>query len=206
MLLLVVLNSCIKTSESAEEATITTLEKAIENKTGTQVDIPNTDKLEHNGGYINYKSASKTYLTSADKMQANVIIEKNNNGLGITIQLIGEAGKSFAATINHIPENFLLPLKGKFDVGNQYDGINPVGVIVFMNTTENGMKGSEIPFEGEIVLTKLTKEAVEFTLEGKGGDILDKESPSNWKSISGNGKFTHPIIMTYGIDKNKILK
>jgi hypothetical protein len=43
-------------------------------------------------------------------------------------------------------------------------------------------------------------------LEGKGSDASDADSPSNWKAISGNGKITNPIILSYGIDKNNVLK
>jgi hypothetical protein len=122
------------------------------------------------------------------------------------LQLTGENGKSFVATLSHVPEKFSLPLKGKFAVSNAYDGTNPAGAIMFMDVTENGMMTSEVPYEGEISITKLSKDSVEFELEGKGGDPSDADSPSNWKAISGNGKITSPIIMSYGIDKNNVLK
>ena len=40
-------------------------------------------------------------------MQASVIFQKDNEGLSIALQLTGEAGKSFIATISHVPEDFL---------------------------------------------------------------------------------------------------
>jgi hypothetical protein len=189
-----------------QDAVTGAMEEAIESKTGTQVELPNASDMENNGGYINYKSETKTYLTNDEKMQASLIFQKDNDGLSIALQLTGEAGKSFLATISHIPNDFSLPLKGKFAVSNKYDGINPSASVIFMNATENGMMTSEVPYEGEITITKLTKDEVLFEIAGKGGDASDAESPSNWKAISGNGKLTNPIIMSYGIDKNKVLK
>lgn len=198
--------ACNKAKESMQDAVTGTMEKVIENKTGTQVDLPDADDIANNGGYINYKSETKTYLTDDKKMQATMIIQKENEDLTIALQLVGEAGESFVVTISHIPNDFSLPLKGKFAVNNQYDGINPSATVLFMNVTENGMMASELPYEGEITLTKLTKDEVKFELAGKGGNASDAESPSNWKAISGSGKLVNPIIMSYGIDKNKVLK
>lgn len=198
--------SCNKAKESMQDAVTGTIEKAIESKTGTQVELPDATDMENNGGYINFKSETKTYLTDDEKMQASVIFQKDNDGLSIALQLTGEAGKSFMATISHIPDDFSLPLKGRFAVSNGYDGINPSASVIFLNATENGMLTSEVPYEGEITITKLSKDEVKFEIAGKGGDASDAESPSNWKPISGNGKLTHPIIMSYGIDKNKVLK
>lgn len=198
--------SCNKAKESMQDAVTGAMEEAIENQTGTQVELPDASDMENNGGYINYKSETKTYLTKDEKMQASLIFQKDNDGLSIALQLTGEAGKSFLATISHVPEDFSLPLKGKFAVSNKYDGINPSASVLFMNATENGMMTSEVPYEGEITITKLSKDEVEFEIAGKGGDASDAESPSNWKSILGNGKLTNPIIMSYGIDKNKVLK
>ncbi len=198
--------SCNKAKESMQDAVTGAMEEAIESKTGTKVDLPDASDMENNGGYINYKSETKTYLTDDEKMQATVIIQKENEELSIALQLTGEAGKSFIATISHIPNDFSLPLKGKFAVSNAYDGTNPSATVLFMNATENGMMTSELPYEGEITITKLSKDEVKFEIAGKGGNASDAESPSNWKSISGKGKLTNPIIMSYGIDKNNVLK
>ena len=198
--------SCNQAKESMQDTVNGAIEKAIENKTGTQVDLPDADEMENNAAYISYKSESKNYLDGKEIMQASVIFQKDNEGFSISLQLIGEAGKSFIATLSHIPENFSLPLKGKFAVSNKYDGTNPVGAIMFMDVTENGMMTSEVPYEGEISISKLSKDMVEFKIEGKGGNPSDADSPSNWKAISGNGKITSPIIMSYGIDKNNVLK
>jgi hypothetical protein len=189
-----------------QDAVTGALEEAIENQTGTQVDLPDASDMENNGGYINYKSETKNYLTKDEKMQASLIFQKDNDGLSIALQLTGEAGKSFLATISHIPDYFTLPLKGKFAVSNAYDGINPTATVLLMNATEKGMMTSEVPYEGELIITKLTQEDVEFEIAGIGGNATDTDSPSNWIPISGNGKLTHPIILSYGIDKNKVLK
>ncbi|MVO10178.1 hypothetical protein GOQ30_13480 [Flavobacterium sp. TP390] len=205
-LTIITLFSCNKTKESAQDVITGAMEKVVENKTGTQVDLPDTEDMDNNGGFINYKSESKTYLNGNERMQATVIFQKDNDGLSIALQLTGENGKSFIATLSHIPEHFSLPLNGKFAVSNRYDGTNPSAMIMFMDVTENGMMTSEVPYEGEITIIKLTKDIVEFKIDGKGGETSDIDSPSNWKAISGKGKITHPIILSYGIDKNNVLK
>lgn len=198
--------SCNNARENAQDAMNTTLEKVIENKTGTQVDLPDADEMENNAAYVTYKSESKNYLDGKEKMQASVIFQKNNEGLSIVLQAVGEGGTSFMATMSHVSDNFSLPLKGKFAVSNRYDGVIPSAVIMFMNVTENGMMTSELPYEGELTISKLSKSGIEFQINGKGGDPSDAESPSNWKVISGKGKIISPIILSYGIDKNNVLK
>lgn len=205
-LLVVSLLSCNKAKESMQDAVTDAMENAIERKTGTQIDLPDTSEMDDNGGFINYKSATKTYLTEKEKMQATVIFQKDNDGLSIAFQMTGENGKSFVATISHISEKFTLPLKAKFAISNKYDGENPTANITFMEVNDNGMKSSEVPFEGEMVITKLSKDEVVFEINGKGSDAMNIDSPSNWNVISGNGKLVHPIILSYGIDKNNILK
>lgn len=205
-LTIIVLFSCNNAKENAHDAMNSALEEAIENKTGTEVDLPDADEMENNAAYISYKSESNNYLDGKEKMQASVIFQKDNDGLSIALQGVGDGGKSFMATMSHVPENFTLPLKGKFAVSNKYDGKNPSAVIMFMNVTDNGMMASELPFEGELTISKLSKDVIEFQINGKGGDSSNAESPSNWKTISGNGKIISPIVMSYGIDKNNVLK
>ena len=206
ILTLMTLFSCNKAKESMQDAVTGAMEKAIESNTGTKVELPDAEDLENNAGFVNYKSNNKVYLKDDERMQATVIFQKENEELTIALQLTGENGKSFIATINHVSEDFSLPLKGKFAVSNAYDGVNPSATVLYMNATEGGMMTSELPFEGEISISKLTKEEVLFEIKGKGGDASNTDSPSNWNAISGNGKLTSPIIMSYGIDKNNILE
>jgi len=198
--------SCSKAKESMQDAVTGTMEKAIENQTGTQVDLPDAADLDKNNGSITYKSESKVYLKGTERMQASAIFQKDHDGLSIGFTLSGEGGSSMIAIVNHIPEDFSLPLKGKFAVSNRYDGKTPVATIMYMNVTENGMMASEIPYEGELTITKLSKTEMAFEINGKGGDPTDAESPSNWKTITGTGKLEYPIIQSYGIDKNNVLK
>ena len=198
--------SCSKAKESMQDAVTGAMEKAIENQTGTQVDLPDAADLDKNNGSISYKSESKVYLKGTERMQASAIFQKDQDGLSIGFTLSGESGSSMIAIVNHIPEDFSLPLKGKFAVSNRYDGKTPVATIMYMNVTENGMMASEIPYEGELTITKLSKTEMAFEINGKGGDPTDAESPSNWKKITGTGKLEYPIIQSYGIDKNNVLK
>jgi hypothetical protein len=206
LLWVISLFSCNKAKESMHEAVTDAVENAVERETGTQIDLPDTSEMAYNGGFINYKSATKTYLTEKEKMQATVIFQKDNDGLSIAFQMTGENGKSFVATISHVSEKFTLPLKAKFAISNKYDGENPTANLTFMEVNNIGMKSSEVPFEGEMVITKLSKDEVAFEISGKGSDAMNIDSPSNWNVITGNGKLAHPIILSYGIDKNNILK
>jgi preprotein translocase subunit SecD len=198
--------SCNKAKESAQDSITRAMEKAIENQTGTQVVLPDAEDIDKNAGYVTYKSETKVYLTGKEHMQASAVFQKDNDGLSIGFTLSGEKGNSMIAIINHVPEDFSLPLTGKFALSNRYDGKTPVATIMYMNVTENGMMSSEVPYEGEMTITKLTKNQINFEINGKGGDPTDAESPSNWKTITGKGKLEYPIIQSFGIDKNNVLK
>lgn len=205
-LIIITLFSCNKAKESMQDAVTDAMENAIERKTGAEIDLPDTSEMENSGAFVNYKSATKTYLTEKEKMQATVIFQKDNEGLSIAFQMTGENGKSFVTTISYISEKFTLPLKAKFAISNEYDGENPTASLTFMEVNDTGMKSSEVPFEGEMMITKLSKDEVAFEINGKGSDATNIDSPSNWNAITGNGKLVHPIILSYGIDKNNILK
>ena len=198
--------SCNKAKESMQDAVKGAMEEAIESKTGSPVDLADSEDFDRNAGFISYKSATQNYLTGEEKMTAGVIFQKENEGLSISFQFTGNDGTSFITVINRIPEDFALPLEGKFAVSNAYDGVNPVAVVMYMKVTESGMVASEMPYEGFMRITKLSKDTIEFEIDGKGSDATDADSPSNWKAISGKGKITYPIIQSYGIDKNVVLK
>ncbi len=198
--------SCNKAKESVQDAMSGTIEKTIETRTGVQVELPDAESIENNGAWVDYKTEDVVYLKEDEKLQAVAIFQKDNDGLSIALQLSGEGGKSLMAIINHVPDDFSLPLVGKFAVSNSYDGVNPVATLMFLNVTEDGMMSSAMPFEGELKITKLTKDDIRFEIHAKGGEPSDADSPSNWKTITGKGKLTAPIIQSYGIDKNSVLK
>ncbi len=192
--------------EKAADAATKGVEQLIESKTGTEVDLPNTDAMENNAGFVNYQSERKIYLSGDERMQATALFQKDKDGLAIALQLVGEDGRSFMATIHHIPEDFALPLKAKFAVSNQYDGVNPVATVMFMGINENGVQSSEMPFEGEMIISQLSETQIAFEIDAKGSDATDTNSPSNWKKITGKGKLVQPIIVSQGIDKINVLK
>src|SRR5690606_33313111 len=206
MLGIISIISCNRGKNTLQDAMKESMEEAIENKTGSHVDLADSEDFDTNAGFVAYKSAAKTYLNGEEKMTAAVLFQKENDGLAISFQLTGNEGQSFITILNHIPDNFSLPLEGRFAVSNAYDGENPVATAVFMEVNENGLMASEVPYEGIMRITKLTKDSMEFEIDGRGGDATDANSPSNWKSITGNGKITSPIIQSFGIDKNDVLK
>ena len=198
--------SCNKAKEKAQDSINNALENVIENRTGTQVELPDAESIDKNAGYVFYKSEKQTYLDGKEKMQSSVTIEKNNDGLTLTFQLSSDIGSSFIASITHIQENFTLPLTGKFAVSNSYDGKNPTAMVMFMDVSENGLMASEIPYEGELIISRLSNENVEIEIKGKGGNPTDAESPSNWKMLNGTIKMKSPMIQSFNIDKNNVLK
>ncbi len=198
--------SCNKAKEGMQDMVTGAMEEAIEAQTGVSIEMPDASDTDKNAGFMSYRSESKVHVDAKQKMTAGAVFQKDNDGLTISFQLAGEDGMSIMAAISHIPEDFTLPLIGKFAVSNRYDGVNPVATVMYMNVTENGMISSEIPYEGEMTITKLTKNEITFEINGKGGDITDAESPSNWKPITGKANLQYPIIQSFGIDKNNVLK
>lgn len=192
--------------KNAEDTSVNMYEKTIEKATGVQIDGIENLELANNSGSVVFKAEAKTYLTGKEKMQGSVTINKDKDGLSFAMQFSAENGKSFLAMISKIPDDFSLPITGKFSVSNAHDGINPVATIIFMNVSENGVLPNKIPFEGDLVITQLTKEKVAFEINAKGGESTDTESPSNWVPVTGSGLMENPVIMSYGIDKNKVIK
>lgn len=207
-LLFIALFACDKVKEKKQDAITGFLEKAIEKETGQQVDLPDAENMQKNNASVTYKSEKKEYLSGEEKLNATVYFKKKKGekGLSIALQITSEAGKSLVVSMSHVPENFSLPLKGKYAQNNSYDGTNPVATTLLMEMNENGMMTSKIPYEGTLTITKLTKELIEFEIDAKGSDMTDADSPSNWKAITGNGKITFPIVMSIGIDKNNVFK
>ncbi len=208
-ILIIVLWSCIacnRTREGAQDALNSTMEKAIEARTGTKVDLGDAGSYEDNNGSVSFIADNKTYLSKEEKLQAVALFQKEKEGLAISFQLSGQEGKSFIVIVNHIPDNFSIPLRARFSVSNSYDGINPVATLMFMEAEGNGMLSSPIPFEGSLIITRLTEKEMSFEVDAKGAGPEDTDSPSEWKPIKVLGTLQAPIIQSIGIDKKDVLK
>jgi hypothetical protein len=198
--------ACNSAKENAQDALTNQMEKAIEAKTGNKVDLGTADSYENNNGSISFVSEGQTFVKTNEKFQATVVFQKDKEGLAMSFQFTGEEGKSLLVIVNHIPEDFTIPLTGKFAVSNSYDGVNPVATMILMQTNESGVLNSPMPFEGTLTVNKLTESEITFDVDAKGGNAVDAESPSTWKSIKVSGTMKSPIIQTSGIDKNTVLK
>ena len=198
--------SCNSAKENAQDALSNQMEKAIEAKTGNKVDLGTAHSYENNSGSVSFVSDGQTYLKAEEKFQASAIFQKDKEGLAMSFQFTGAEGKSLLVIINHIPDDFSIPLTGKFGVSNSYDGVNPVATMMLMQTSESGVLNAPMPFEGTLTVSKLTEAEITFEVDAKGGNTTDAESPSAWKSIKVSGKMKSPIIQTSGIDKNSVLK
>lgn len=198
--------ACNSAKENAQDTLTNQMEKAIEAKTGNKVDLGTADSYENNNGSISFLSDGQTFVKTNEKFQATVVFQKDKEGLAMSFQFTGEEGKSLLVIINHIPDDFSIPLTGKFGVNNSYDGVNPVATMMLMQTSESGVLNSPMPFEGILTVSKLTEAEITFEVDAKGGNTGDAESPSAWKSIKVSAKMKSPIIQTSGIDKNAVLK
>lgn len=198
--------ACNGAKDTAQDALTSQMEKAIEAKTGEKVNLGTADSYENNSGSVSFVSNGQTYIKSDEKFQAIAIFQKDKDGLAMSFQLTGAEGKSLLVIIKHIPEDFKLPLTGKFAVSNSFDGVNPVATMMLMQTNESGIVNSPMPFEGTLTVGKLTEAEITFEVDAKGGNTTDAESPSAWKSIIVSGQLKVPIIQTSGIDKKVILK
>lgn len=198
--------ACNSAKENAHDALTNQMEKAIEAKTGNKVDLGTADSYENNSGSVSFVSNGQTYIKSDEKFQAIAIFQKDKDGLAMSFQLTGTEGKSLLVIIKHIPEDFKLPLTGKFAVSNSFDGVNPVAAMVLMQTSESGVLNSPMPFEGTLTVSKLNEAEITFEVDAKGGNTTNAESPSAWKSIIVSGQLKVPIIQTSGIDKISVLK
>lgn len=198
--------ACNSAKENAQDALTNQMEKAIEAKTGNKVDLGTADSYENNSGSVSFVSDGQTFVKTNEKFQATVVFQKDKEGLAMSFQFTGEEGKSLLVIINHIPDDFSIPLTGKFGVNNSYDRVNPVATMMLMQTNESGVLNSPMPFEGTLTVSKLTEAEITFEVDAKGGNTGDAESLSAWKSIKVSAKMKSPIIQTSGIDKNAVLK
>lgn len=206
ILLATALYACNPVKDSMQDAVTGTLEKAIEAKTGTQVDLGDIDTYAETSGSVVMKAGDNEYLKKEEKLQAVAMFQKDKEGLSISFQFSGESGKSLVLIASHIPENFTLPVSAKFAVSNSYDGVNPVATLLFMQVAENGMLGAPVPYEGTLTISSLTEKEMTFTVDAKGGLPNETDSPSAWKPIVVTGVLKSPIIQALGIDKQKVLR
>ena len=206
LILLLVFISCNQAQKNAKDAIKNSLEKAIEEKSGTKVDYGNADAYSESSGTVSFKTADKVYLKNEEKLQSTVIFQKEKDVLSISFQLSDENGKALIAMLTHVPPNFTLPLTAKFAVSNSYDGVNPVATFIFMHASENALLNSPMPFEGTLTIIKLTDKEITFEMDGKGGQPENAETPANWKSMSAKGILNSPLIQTYGIDKKEVFR
>ena len=202
----IILSSCNPIKDSMQDAVTGNLEKVIESQTGAKVDLGDADAYSENLGSVEFIADERQYLKKREKLQAVALFQKDEKGLNISFQLTGEEGKSLVVIVSHIPENFTLPIKARFAVSNNFDGENPVATLLFMHADENGMLSTPIPYEGVLTINRLSEMEMTFEVQAQGGYATETDSPASWKPVIVSGVLKSPIIQTFGIDKQNVLR
>lgn len=206
ILMVLLLASCGRAKDGMQDMITATMEKAIEKNIGSTVDLGNAEVFRENASSISFSVGERTYLEKSQKLNALAVFMMENDGLAISFQMANEQGASLVAMVTHIPENFSLPIIGEFNMSNSYDGENPIATLMYMETSEDGLMMTPMPFEGTLTITKLSEDEMLFVVDARGGEAIDADSPSNWKTIQVKGALTSPIVHSIGIDKNDVLQ
>lgn len=198
--------SCNKVKEGAENAVNNAIENAIEKESGVQVDLPNIDNVAQNSASLMFQIGDKKILDGTEWMQGSVVFQKDEKGLTIALTFMGDGGNSASIQLSKVPEDFELPLEMSIAYNPQENTTDPTATVILMTVNDQTQSLPEMPFEGFFKLTKFNKDEMTFSFVGKGSNMTDVDSPSNWKEMKAEGKIFSPIIMSSGIDKNKVLK
>ena len=190
--ILLICNSCSNSPKTLLEKT-------------SNIDIGEVDDYVNTTASVSFKAADIVYLSNEEKLKAIVLFQNENDILAISFQITDENGKALIATINHIPQNFSLPLVATFSPTNEYDGTTPVASFTFIQAIED-FTTSPTPFEGSFKILKLTENEIIFEMDGKGGEAIDAENPAVWKHMTAKGVIKSPVIQTFGVEKKDVLK
>jgi hypothetical protein len=106
--------------------------------------------------------------------------------------------------VSNIKEGFSLPIVAQFD--HKIEG-QPKANLVTMGGEEGAnMFSTPMPFDGTLTITKLGPDQVIFEIDAKGADAGQAENPSAWKPFKGKFTMNNPVVISSGIEKEKILK
>lgn len=199
------LTSC-NLKEKATDAVTKTMEQAIEAKVGQDIDLPSAESMLENHASVTYTVGDKTYLTPEEKMHAVVLVNKDASGLSISFQLSSESGSTMVVTASHVQQIKPLPLKAAFNAGNSYDGVHPLATAIFMSVQDNTISSNAIPYDGELIITRLSEEEVAFEVQAKGGHPQEATTPQSWKPIVIKASLKKPIIQTMGVESETIFQ
>lgn len=187
-----------------EKATESLLEKVIESNSGQKVDLDNimeNSEKQSASGQLNYNG--KPVISEDLKFNGSMQIIKNAEGITIGATYASDV-KSVVMSISNVKEGFSLPIVAQFN--HKMEG-QPKATMVMMGGEDSAnMFNIPMPFDGTLTITKLSPDQVIFEVDGKGADAGQAENPSAWKPFRGKFTMNSPVVMSVGIEKEKVLK
>lgn len=193
-------------SDEEKSSALKSLEQMIKNETGEHVELPDNYSMENSSAKVDYTFDGKPFFESKE-FTSGVVVKAVNGFLELYLQLHSEDGKTMMIASQKIPQDFKLPLIIPFV---HLDNPNEDDMVATMSATDLSDpqfgQGFNLPFEGELKITKMQNRLVAFEVNAKGGDYMMAQSPENWKPIKAKIELINPIIQSMGIEKSKIFK
>jgi hypothetical protein len=205
LLSIIFIGSCKSPTEQLQDVVGSTIESVAEAQTGQSIDLPDGDNYEKNQAIGTLSVNGKEYMNSSMKYIGNVAGQRDENGKLVSIQLANETGSTLMIVISKYPEKISLPFTCKLYKEGEIPSDKTSAKIVFMALTENSME-SYLSFGGEVKITKMNEEEVEFSIDGKTGVPSNLDNPSKWIDMKGKFVIKSPTIMTIGMQKEDILQ
>jgi len=205
MVYLSLMISCKSPTEQLQDAVNSTVESVAETQTGQSIDLPDGANYEKNQATGILSIAGKDYMNSSMKFIGNVAGQLDANGKLVSIQLANETGSTLMLVISKYPEKISLPFTCKLYKEGEIPSDKTSAKIIFMALTENSME-SYLSFGGEVKITKMNEEEIEFSIDGKTGVPSNLDNPSKWIDMKGKFIIKSPTIMTIGMQKEDILQ
>lgn len=194
-------------SDEEKSSALKSLEQMIKNETGEHVELPDNYSMENSSAKVDYTIDGKPFFDAKETFTSGVVVKAVNGFLELYLQLHSEDGKTMMIASQKIPQDFKLPLIIPFV---HLDHPSEDDMVATMSATDLSDpqfgQGFNLPFEGELKITKMQNRLVAFEVNAKGGDYMMAQSPENWKPIKAKIELINPIIQSMGIEKSKIFK
>jgi hypothetical protein len=187
-----------------EKATESLIEKAIESGSGQKVDLGNimeNSEKQSASGQLDYNG--KPIISEDVKFNGSIQIIKNADGISIGATY-GSDVKSMMMSISNIKEGFSLPIVAQFN--HKTEG-QPKATLAIIGGEEGAnMFNTPMPFDGTLTITELSSDQVIFEIYAKGADAGQAENSSAWKPFRGKFTMKSPVVISVGVEKEKVLK
>lgn len=187
--------SCSSASETTQEAIA---EKIAGKLLGADIDVENysTENLAANSAKINLKVDGERLFRKDDGYKGAVMLFEDNISIQISEEeegqvIIGVSGKNLYAR---------QPITAQLKKGQKTDD-QLTGTIIISKMIDENTKVSYMLQEGEINITRLSKETVGVELSGTVftvGSAMSDTGGQNLKEISGSVVINYPVVTGMG--------